>query len=128
MRSILLTNIFCFNLGHRVNKQQDMGGNVYPLGVDEENTYLGVISQIPAYAIFGGRFVPGMYQNLSSPMFEVALDRDESGKIINQFHATMQQRGHEEKYSGFDATISKSHIRHSIFSPHIINEIDSATL
>ncbi len=79
---------------------------------------------IPAYGIFNEQFVPGMYHNLCSPMFEVALDRDNITTLMAQFQTIMYTYRDMALQKNPEAALSKSHIRHDVLSPHIINEID----
>jgi hypothetical protein len=110
---------------HKVNNQRDFYGRIYPLKVDEVPAKFGVISMIPAYAIFDQTFVPGMYHNLCSPMFEVAMDRDNVAKLMTEFKDVMYAVLDTSKQKNTEAKLSKSHIRHDLFSKNILYEIDS---
>lgn len=110
---------------HRVNKQRDFTGSIYPLVVEEYPVPEGVISYIPSYAIINNNFVPGMYHNLCSPLFEVCLDRGNIEDAMEQFKEFMCDATRDAQQKNCDAELAKSHVRYDIFSPHIRNTINS---
>lgn len=110
---------------YRIINQRDFFGNSYPLPIVEYLTINGVISMIPAYAIFSTNLVPGIYHNLCSPMFETVLDRGEgASEALVAFQAVMYDSLDKSKQKSPDAALSKSHIREHVFSRHIKAEVD----
>lgn len=107
---------------HRVFSHRDFLGRPHPIEINERRVNGGVISDIPSYAIFDGLLVPGMYHNLCSPLFEVALDRDNTTLLMAQFKEIMKAAVWDTRKTHPNAELSNSHIRHDIFSSHIIAE------
>lgn len=110
---------------HQIMEQRDfLGGkhefcaNEVPLvdGVGENE----VISNIPAYAIRNGMFIPGMYMNLISPRFELEPFSAVSAALLVQACSHMMH-GLQAEYrkSNSSASILKSHPRYELFSPKL---------
>ncbi len=110
---------------HRINKQRDFTGNVYPFNIDEYPVQGGVVSAIPSYAIINNNFIPGMYHNLCSPLFEVSLDRGNLADYMARFQEFMCEAVRDAQRKDNEAELAKSHIRYDIFSPYIKHTINS---
>jgi len=85
----------------------------------------GVINELPGFRIHDGKYYTGVYQNVISPGFDVWYDR--TGDVteqVKQFKNTMVERMKIEEKKGSDISFEKSHIRHKIFSPHFIEDIN----
>lgn len=85
----------------------------------------GVINELPGFRIHNGKYFSGVYQNVISPGFDVWYDRTgEVTEQVEEFRNTMVRRMKQEESSGSETSFDKSHIRHKIFSPHFIEDIN----
>lgn len=113
---------------HQLMRQQDFHGNVHEFSADEEVlnggvTETEVISNIPAYAIRDGHFVPGMYQNLISPRFEFEpFSSTRISSAVMLYWSLMHDLQSEYRAKNPRASVLKSHIRYEIFSPRLKKE------
>lgn len=115
---------------HQVMRQQDFYGDVHEFYADEQAlnggvTATEVISNIPAYAISSGHFVPGMYQNLISPRFEFEpFSATKISAAVMLYWSLMNDLQSEYKEKNPSASVLKSHIRYKIFSPRLKKEYE----
>lgn len=82
----------------------------------------GVITLLPNYATAGGKFYPGIYQNLVSPRFKVFADTTgETTTITQNFKEIMSRQLERErqKFPGEPKSLLQSHIRFAIFPPEL---------
>lgn len=85
----------------------------------------GVINDLPGYRMQRGKFFSGVYQNVVSPGFDVWYDRiGDISEQVDNFKQNMIERMEYEKSQGADTNFQQSHIRHKIFSPHFIKQIN----
>jgi hypothetical protein len=113
---------------HRVMRQRDFHGDVHEFSADEVALNGGVtddevISNIPAYAIRSGQFVPGMYQNLISPRFEFEpFSSTKISSAVMLYWSLMHDLQSEYQAKNPRASVLKSHVRYEIFSPRLKKE------
>jgi hypothetical protein len=99
--------------------QQSFDGENYPYIVpNQKETERGIIARLPGYIIQGGRFYPGLYQNLISPEFAVFDDATGyTSAMVGRFQRLMLERMRQEKEIRPSSSTTKSHIRNRVFAP-----------
>lgn len=104
---------------HEACKQQAFDGETYAYEVPTQmKTEKGYISTLLGYAIRGGKYFPGIYQNLISPEFSVFYDATgTTQQVVDKFRGLVKERLNQERGTGLDGTLTKSHIRNRLFAP-----------
>lgn len=88
----------------------------------------GVITLLPNYATAGGKFYPGIYQNLVSPRFKVFADTTgETTAVTKNFKEIMSRQLERErqKFADEPKSLLQSHIRFAIFPPELSRRTSS---
>ena len=98
----------------------------FPYDVPEpERTKSGFINTLPGYVVREGTLYPGVYQNVVSPGFDVWYDREgDITKTVQNFDRLLHERLKSEQLRNPRAAFEQSHLRHPLFSPHFIEELD----
>lgn len=113
---------------HPTVRLNDFNGEQLHFSVNEEPVHNGtadneVISQIPAHAIVKGSFVPGLYQNLLSPRFEMeAFSSRQCVAAATLFWSSMKKLESYYRQTNPDASALKSHIRYELFNPVMLKD------
>lgn len=110
---------------HQIMKQKNMIGAETLFQVSEQPVQNGVITKLPVYKLDGNNFVPGIYHNLISPMFELFFGSNHIKNIIDEFRVFITLAAKINLATPSD--ISLSHPRKPLFSSYIISEINDQT-
>lgn len=110
---------------HSIMRQRDFMGGIHEFSADEMQLSNGVrssevISQIPAYSIRRGYFIPGMYHNLISPRFEFEpFTSPTVSSAVTMYWSLMHDLQAEYRLQEPSSSVIKSHIRYDLFSPNL---------
>jgi hypothetical protein len=106
---------------HQIMRQKDMLGDEVQFKISEQGVRLGVITNLPVYRL-DEVFVPGIYHNLLSPMFETFYGDQTVRQNIEDFGLLLGRFARKVNSSLPDITLS--HPRKPLFSPYIIKEVN----
>jgi len=112
----------------RKDNQRSFSGIDFTMELKPCSVEDGFVSEVAVCHISGGRFYPGLHQNLILPQFEIRWDLP-SRKLylpVLAFRWKILERLHEERrLRPFEIqTISLSHTRSALFAPHITLRAD----
>jgi hypothetical protein len=116
-------------IGDRAYDSRSFAG--IPLGkhpLDPATVELGFLANVQVCLIKDDRYCPGLHQNLILPQFEKRWETEEvrlylrlltfRWKILERLHTEKTKRPFEEQ------SLSLSHVRYFVFSPHITRRAD----
>lgn len=116
----------------RSDQQRSFAGSELRLERPFENVEYGFLARSAVCVVKGGRYYPGMYQNLILPMFEMIWD-DFPNSLSSRIHSFRWKiierlRAEKHRWPNEKLRLSLSHTRSELFAPHVVLALDEGRI